>query len=236
MKIISEIGINHNGDFRLIEELVKQSALGGADYAKFQLYNSMRVFGDTSRSQNEFTYNQVKNIVDICNAYNIEFFASVFDEEKIEWCEDLNVKNYKIASRTLCKEKSLCDKIIKKNKKTFISLGMWKEDRLPYDNNNCFYFNCISSYPTSILQEKKYLKYNKKIIGLSDHSYGIGNCLYEISRGAFYVEKHFTLSKSMTGNDHIGSMDLNDLKNLRKYGDDIERERLNREKFMRNSC
>ena len=26
MKIISEIGINHNGDFRKIEELVRQSA------------------------------------------------------------------------------------------------------------------------------------------------------------------------------------------------------------------
>ena len=39
-KIISEIGINHNGDFRLIEELIRQSAEGGADFAKFQLYDS----------------------------------------------------------------------------------------------------------------------------------------------------------------------------------------------------
>ena len=34
MKIISEIGINHNGDFRKIEELIRQSAIGGADYAR----------------------------------------------------------------------------------------------------------------------------------------------------------------------------------------------------------
>ena len=46
MKIISEIGINHNGDFRKMEELIRQSSIGGADYAKFQLYNSIRVFGD----------------------------------------------------------------------------------------------------------------------------------------------------------------------------------------------
>ena len=79
MKIISEIGINHNGDFRLIEELIRQSALGGADYAKFQLYDSKRVFGDDSRKRNEFTYRQVSQIKEICEAYGIGFFASVFD-------------------------------------------------------------------------------------------------------------------------------------------------------------
>ena len=57
--VIAEIGINHNGDFRKIEELIRQSAIGGADYAKFQLYDSVRVFGDKSRSRNEFTFNQV---------------------------------------------------------------------------------------------------------------------------------------------------------------------------------
>ena len=71
MKIISEIGINHNGDFRKIEELIRQSAIGGADYAKFQLYDSVRVFGDESRKKNEFTFDQVKMIKSICEAHNI---------------------------------------------------------------------------------------------------------------------------------------------------------------------
>ena len=98
MKIISEIGINHNGDFRKMEELIRQSSIGGADYAKFQLYNSVRVFGDESRKKNEFTFNQVKTLKEICDYYNIEFFASVFDEEKLEWCKDIGVNLYKIAS------------------------------------------------------------------------------------------------------------------------------------------
>lgn len=230
MKIISEIGINHNGDFRLIEELIRQSSLGGADFAKFQLYDSLRVFGDDSRSKNEFTYEQVKMIHEICQAYNIEFFASVFDEEKIQWCEDLNVSCYKIASRTVVKEKDLCLEILSRNKKTFTSLGQWNNTALPFENDNCFYFNCVSSYPTSVLSKKDYLPYNEKVVGISDHSYGIGNCLYEISRGATYIEKHFTLDKSMCGNDHIGSMDLQDLKDLKRFGQEIERERVNREK------
>jgi len=37
MKFISEIGMNYNGNFSLIYELVKQSKLAGADICKFQL-------------------------------------------------------------------------------------------------------------------------------------------------------------------------------------------------------
>ena len=107
MEIIAEIGINHNGDFRKMEELIRQASIGGADYAKFQLYDSVRVFGDESRKKNEFTFDQVKTLKDNCNYYNIEFFASVFDEEKLEWCEKLGVNLYKIASRTVVKEKEL---------------------------------------------------------------------------------------------------------------------------------
>ena len=223
IKIISEIGINHNGDFRLIEELVRQSAMGGADFAKFQLYDSVRVFGDDSRARNEFTYEQVYNIQSICNAYDIEFFASVFDEEKLEWCLDLNVGFFKIGSRPVGKEPELCKEVIRTGMPTFTSLGMWDEEGLPFDNPNVLYFNCVSKYPTSILDQKtaKHRVYKYPVVGVSDHSYGIANCLHHISRGALYVEKHFTLDKSMQGNDHIGSMNLEELKQLRDMGNQL---------------
>jgi sialic acid synthase SpsE len=217
MKIISEIGINHNGDFRKIEELIRQSAVGGADYAKFQLYDSVRVFGDESRKRNEFTFEQVKIIKDMCEAHGIEFFASVFDEEKIEWCENLNVNLYKIASRTTVREPKLCEQVIETGKPVYISLGMWEHEWLPFENSNVKYFNCISKYPTSIMDFKKF-SYNERIVGFSDHSYGVAYALYNVAHGAQVVEKHFTLNKSMEGNDHIGSMDLSELKALREYG------------------
>lgn len=217
MKIISEIGINHNGDFRKIEELIRQSAVGGADYAKFQLYDSMRVFGDESRKRNEFTFEQVKIIKDMCEAHGIEFFASVFDEEKIEWCERLDVNLYKIASRTTVREPKLCEQVIETGKPVYISLGMWEHEWLPFENSNVKYFNCISKYPTSIMDFKKF-SYDERIVGFSDHSYGVAYALYNVAHGAQVVEKHFTLNKGMEGNDHIGSMDLGELKILREYG------------------
>ena len=217
MKIISEIGINHNGDFRKIEELIRQSAIGGADYAKFQLYDSIRVFGDESRKKNEFTFQQVRQVKDICDVHGIEFFASVFDEEKIDWCEALDVNLYKIASRTVVKEPELCEKIIDTGKLVYVSLGMWENHWLPFGRKNVKYFNCISKYPTSFLDLEKF-HFDEDIVGLSDHSYGPDYALYNIAHGAQVVEKHFTLNKGMKGNDHIGSMDLAELKTIKEYG------------------
>mgnify|MGYP004447990325 CR=1 FL=1 len=221
MKIISEIGINHNGDFRKIEELIRQSAIGGADFAKFQLYDSVRVFGDESRKKNEFNFEQVKTIKQICEHYNIEFFASVFDEEKIEWCEELGVKRYKIASRTIVKEQELCKKIVDLGKPTYISLGLYQGLGVPFSAPHVKYFNCISKYPTSCVDFKMFV-YNANIIGLSDHSYGISYALYNIAHGASIIEKHFTLNKGMKGNDHIGSMNLDELRMLREQGSQVE--------------
>jgi len=223
VKIISEIGINHNGDFRYIQELVRQSAIGGADYAKFQLYSSMRVFGDESRKRNEFTFEQVKRISQICRFYGIAFLASVFDEERIEWCEELGMTAYKLASRTVVKEPELCEQVLKLGKPTFVSLGCWEEQRLPFSRyDNVKYFNCVFKYPTTCFDYQRPRPYVDPVIGLSDHSYGVGYCLYNIAHGASHVEKHFTLDKTMAGNDHIGSMDLAELRALREHGDQIE--------------
>ena len=71
-----------------------------------------------------YWYNYILNTLkEICDYYNIEFFASVFDEEKLEWCESLDVKLYKIASRTVVAETKLCLDVISKNKPVYISLG-----------------------------------------------------------------------------------------------------------------
>lgn len=223
LKIIAEIGINHNGDFRLIEELVRQASSGGASFVKFQLYDSVQLFGDQSRQKYELKYDQVKLIIDICRAYGIEFFASVFDETRLEWCKTLRTKYVKVASRTLYDDIELTKKIAASGMKTFVSLGRWNKEEMPDLPNNVSYFNCLSKYPTSILDlnERSYRHYEKNIIGLSDHSLGISNCLYHIAHGAEYIEKHFTLNKGMIGNDHICSMDLEDLKALKTLGDEL---------------
>jgi sialic acid synthase SpsE len=219
VKIIAEIGINWNGEMKLIEELIRQAKIGGASTAKFQLYDSVRLFGDDSRKKYELSYQQAKQAKQLCDVYEIDFLASVFDDERLGWCEKMNVNSYKIASRTLKHDPELCQRIVRLGKPVLASLGMWKMGvHLPFLENNVRYLHCISKYPTSACDLEKPIL-DERVIGVSDHSYGIGFALYAIAHGARVVEKHFTLEKSAQGNDHVGSMDLRELKHLREYGD-----------------
>ena len=40
MKVIAEIGVNHDGKLSKAKKLIKFSKLSGADYVKFQLYKT----------------------------------------------------------------------------------------------------------------------------------------------------------------------------------------------------
>ena len=115
LTIISEIGINWDGNISLMEELIRQSKFGGADLIKLQLYSSQKLFGDDSRINNEISKEQLSFIKNIASSYEIELFASVFDTERLHWCEELGFQKYKIASRTLKYDKGLCEKILSLN-------------------------------------------------------------------------------------------------------------------------
>ena len=39
VKIIAEIGVNHNGDLGLAKDMIAAAAACGADYAKFQIFD-----------------------------------------------------------------------------------------------------------------------------------------------------------------------------------------------------
>jgi sialic acid synthase SpsE len=227
--IISEIGINHKGKLDNIFEMIRQSKLGGANLIKLQLYSSLSLFGNFTREKYELKLENLELIDKFCKGYNIEWFASVFDEKHLKWCENFNIQKYKIASRTYAYDKDLCDKIIETEKIVFISLGMEKEiDQyyLSLNNPKIYFFNCLSKYPSTILDLKEEYKYcfdfQGQICGFSDHFIGISKSLYAISQGAKIIEKHFTLNKfDNDSRDHLGSMDLNDLKILNEYGREL---------------
>ena len=110
--IISEIAPQHMGSMSEVKRMILQSKIGGADVIKIQLYNSEKLWGDKKRLYLDTSIDELKEINSYCNDTGIELSASVFDEEKLEWCEKLNFKRYKIASRTIKEDTSLCKKII----------------------------------------------------------------------------------------------------------------------------
>lgn len=225
VNIISEIHPQHHGSMDEIKRMILLSKIGGADYVKVQLYDSKKLFLNTKRSYIQIEKDEFQEMVNYSKNIGIELFASVFNEDRIIWCEDLNIKLYKIASVSVSNKK-LCHKIIETKKPTIISLGMYnfKKNKLPFKGKNISYLYCVSNYPAN-LDEIDMPDFKKSFFtGYSDHTIGTGAVLFAISRGAKIIEKHFSLNKSIncsTEKAHVCSMNLDELSMIRQYSDTV---------------
>jgi len=86
-------------------------------------------------------------------------------------------------------------------------------------SDNLIVLHCTSAYPTP--PEEVNLKKITTIasqfdclVGLSDHSEGNSAAMGAVALGACWIEKHFTLDKSLPGPDHRFSCDLTEMKSL----------------------
>lgn len=225
VQIIAELHSQHGGSMAIIETMILQAKFGGADMVKVQLYDTQKLHGNAERRYLQIEKPELAAMKAYADQIQIELFASVFDEERLAWCEDLGFQKYKIASRTVADEK-LCAAIIATGKPTLISLGNypWQEKGLPFKADNLVYFYCVSNYP-ALLEEIQMPKFEEsQFLGYSDHTIGIGASLFAVARGAHFIEKHFTLNKAnqfRTEKAHLGAMDADELRQLRNLADDI---------------
>lgn len=227
-EIIAEIGQNHNGDMKMAKDLIRAAKDGGADVAKFQVYEAQALFPKEGNPwydyncRTELSRAQVDELANECARLNIEFMASVFDLERVDWLEAIGVKRYKVASRSV-RETALMERLVATGKPLIVSLGMWSEKEFPVIRSvvPVDFLYCISKYPTPLndLQLKR-VDFNR-YAGFSDHSIGIGGSLAAIALGARIIEKHFTLDKSLYGPDHSGSMTPEELRALTSYAAEI---------------
>ena len=198
LTFIAEIGMNHNGNFGLLPELIRQASLSGADIAKFQLG-----WRDGKGEINRLTEKELKLIVESCEFYEIEPMFSIISENALKIIKNFgyNFKRYKIASRTVVDKPDLVKEILDEGKETYISLGFWNNKELPFPiQKNLKYLFCVSKYPCLPHELKDLPKnfVNSPYSGYSDHSIGIESALISVVRGAKVIEKHFTLDKSDT--------------------------------------
>lgn len=225
MEIIAEIGQNHNGEIHLAYELIHAAKEYGADVAKFQLYEAKTLFPKEGNEwyeyncKTELSRDQVNLLAEECRKTHIDFMASVFDRERISWLEDVGVKRYKIASRSIY-DTSLIRAIAATGKPIIASLGMWKEPTFPDIGTSApvHFLYCIVKYPTLLSElHLKNVDFENSYAGFSDHTASITAALVAFSRGANILEKHFTLDKTMYGPDHICSMTPDELKMLHEF-------------------
>ncbi len=230
MEIIAEIGQNHNGDMTLAKELIIAAKESGADVAKFQIFNAEETFGTENNpwidynKKTELSRDDVNLLHEECQSHRIEFMSSIFHSRYIDWLEYLNVKRYKVASRSI-HNKNLINSLLLLKKPLIISLGFWKEENFPnFDlKNKIDYLYCISKYPTDLSDLNLNIVNFKEYSGFSDHSTGTSAAIYALSNGAKIIEKHFTLDKNMYGPDHNLSANPEELTSIVKFRDDLKK-------------
>jgi len=222
--IISELCGQWGGSIDKAKKMIDQSAEGGANAVKVQLYDTYRMPG---KDRHKWEYlSMSKDVFLELKSYSessgLDYFASVFHLDRFEWVKESGLSINKIASGLIKNDFELCCHMVKSNIKTYCSLGKWENDGLPFDNINVDYLHCVCKYPHTeeegISLLPKY--FDKNLVGYSDHCDGINACKEAIKRGSTVIEKHFTLDKNLqseTEAAHHCSMNLKELKELSKF-------------------
>ena len=211
--IICEVGQNHCGDIDLAKKLIILAKENGADLVKFQLYDSKSLYDD--RQESELTKDQAFELFDYGKKVGVEVFFSVFDAERVKWCEEIGVKRYKIAT---CRNhyQEVIKSVVATDKEFFISGTSSNRGVVPFDSK-AIHLYCIANYPAEI----KHFRFNQhgfpnEFRGLSDHSIGLDVAKIALARGAKIIEKHFAIDHK-TGVDAEWSMIPSELRELKRW-------------------
>jgi len=235
--IIAEIGINHQGEVGIAKKLIKEAALAGANAVKFQKrsikrilthaglempYDNRNSFGKTygeHKKALELSESDYRELQAFATAQQVDFIASGWDEESIDFLDNLGVPFFKMASADLTNIPLLIH-TAKKNKPMILSTGMANMEMVetavnaiePYQVPLCL-LQCTSTYP-SVFEEVNLgvidtfrQRYPAAVIGYSGHELGIAITEAAVALGAKIVERHFTLDRTMKGGDHAASLE-----------------------------
>ncbi len=243
--IIAEAGVNHNGDKTIAYKLIDAAKDAGANAVKFQTFKAEKIISrhtnmatyqreNVGREESqlsmvkslELSYDDFNELKAYCDEKGIIFLSSPFDEDSIDFLENL-VPYYKIPSGEIV-NKPYLQRVASKHKPMIMSTGMATlsdvekalGDIYSVDKDAEIYLlHCTTNYPTPYeevnLKAMITLKEAFKLpVGYSDHTNGIEIPVAAVALGACIIEKHFTLDRNMQGPDHKASLEPDDFKSM----------------------
>ena len=231
VKIIAEIGINHNGSMEECKKMMILSKVAGCEYAKIQKRNPDVCVPEHQKSvmrktpwgemtyleykyKIEFTEEQIKELCDYAKKIGIEFFASVWDLDSVA----LMAKYTRIVKLGSAVINDL--ELLKATREAFdfviMSTGMSTEEEIENAVEAAkpdVIMHTNSTYPCPAedlnLRYMEHLrsKYGDKAeIGYSGHEYGLVTTYAAVAMGAKWVERHVTMDRDMWGSDQKSSV------------------------------
>ena len=185
--------------------------------------NQYEMFAQLDR----FDQPEWQRLINKANEMGITFLSSAWDEDSVDMLDALGMPAFKIGSADIT-----CIPLIRHTASTgkpiILSTGASAvgEIQAAVDairdegNEDIVLLHCVLSYPTENKDANlKMMVWLQQVfpdipIGYSDHTIADQAMTVPITAaamGARVIEKHFTLNKSLPGNDHYLSMDAEDL-------------------------
>ncbi len=187
--------------------------------SQYELFQKFDSFGEA----------EYRALAAYCETLGIEFCSTPFDFASADYLYDL-MGVYKISSSDLSNLPFIAHQA-KKGKPILLSIGASDAEEIDravetirrYNEQPLCLLHCVLEYPTPYahanLQKIASLRarYPDLLIGYSDHTKP--DAYFDVIKtahllGATIVEKHFTLDKTLKGNDHYHAMDPDDARGI----------------------
>ena len=240
VKVIAEIGINHNGDLDLCKKMIAAAKEAGANSVKFQKRdpdtcvpehqkNMMRQtpWGEMTyleyKPKIEFGKDEYDEIRRYCKEIDIDWFLSVWDIKSLHFALLYGNRLVKIPS-ALATDEELVRRAGSNFDNVIVSTGMCNfqevvqmTKRFEFTRNLILFYT-VSAYPAPLdqlnLDTLDLYKEFGHPIGYSSHDVGVYPAAATVLKGVKYIEKHFTTDKTLWGTDQSASMEPSELKEL----------------------
>lgn len=241
---IAEIGINHNGDLKIVKKLIDAAFACQWDCIKFQKKEPEICVPDHQKNNpketpwGKMTYLEYKKRLEFgkkeydyidkyCKEKPIDWTASVWDLPSLEFLLNYDIPFIKIPSAKLTDEKLLIE-ASKSGKPLIVSTGMStiKEiDRavkiLEKHASQYVLMHCNSAYPApqnelNLRCIQTLQKRYKCPIGYSGHEDNLEPTVCATILGVRIIERHITIDHNMWGTDQASSLEVMGMDMLKK--------------------
>lgn len=238
--VVAEAGINHNGSIETAKQLIEMAARCGANAVKLQKRSpevcvpkdqwdvpkvtpwGTMPYGEY-RKRMEFSCSAYRQLDAIARTHDLDFFASVWDPDSVEFMQRLDPPYYKIPSAVLTDDETL-EAVRGTHKPIFLSTGMSTIGQIRHAlevlrGADVMLMHCVSTYPCpnenlNLQMISTLRRVFSRPVGYSGHEVGLAPTLAAVVLGAEAVERHITLDRAMWGSDQAASVEEPGLRRL----------------------
>ena len=217
--ITAEIGVNWEGDFILLEKMMRDAKNAGCDAVKLQAFDEKIVSEHPKKSRllkSSVSRDNIEQINSVSKKMNIEWYCTPMYPDAIDFLDSF-VKRYKIRyndSLPLHENKTtpLISKALETEKQIIVSTQRSPKQLELYNNNNVKWLYVVPKYPCSI-NELDFSNLSD-FDGFSNHCIHFLAPLSAVMLGAKMIEIHVTSNKDKDFIDNPVSFDTSETEKL----------------------